>query len=418
MKPSGLFAYRTTALFSFFSGAFILCLFSFFQKQMINAPVIPKGFIVPFCFGGICGLVIGLRHLHLKILAQELETARQKLEQQVREKDIFFEENVLARTGTENALETSENKYKMLVETTGDIIIVHDENGVISYVNQKGLRFGGFSSEEALGRNVLDFLPREEHEALFARMEKRLAGVRESFSYETVFINADGERISVDVNSSPIYVNGKFEGSLIVARDITARKQMEKLLRENEEKLNAIVNTLYSGIILVNEEGIIIYANQRMAQMFLLDMEEIIGSAYPGLTHETQFDEAEQKMQSLINGEVDHVFEERRYIRHDGTVFWGLFTGSRLLYPDGTFWCLVGNITDITDRVYAEIRVKESERRYRTLAENFPDGALFLFNRELRYLFCDGKGLKAVAWTGMISLERPFTRSGQRKWLR
>ena len=144
--------------------------------------------------------------------------------------------------------------------------------------------------------------------------------------------------------------------------DITDRKLAEEVLRESEEKLRVIFDTVYSGMILVDATGTITFANRRMAEMFGHDMEEFIGSSYPELIHETQSDEGEQKMLQLIRGDIDHVFLERLYRKKDGTVFWGHLSGSRLCHLDGSFSSLVGVITDITEKKELAVQLQQAQK--------------------------------------------------------
>jgi PAS domain S-box-containing protein len=144
------------------------------------------------------------------------------------------------------ALRQSEHQYRMLVETTGDAIFLHDEMGRITFVNQAALSFSGFSEDEVLGRSIVDFLPSDEQVRLARRRERRLAGDREEYVYEAAFINREGKRVDVNVRSSPVFEGDRFKGELIVARDLSALKEMEDQLQRQEHL--ATLGQLASGI--------------------------------------------------------------------------------------------------------------------------------------------------------------------------
>jgi PAS domain S-box-containing protein len=145
-----------------------------------------------------------------------------------------------------------------------------------------------------------------------------------------------------------------------LARDLKRRTQAEEALRESEEKLRGIFDTVHSGIILVDAAGVVVFANARMAELFACDLDQIVGAPYLALTHESQSPEAKKKMLALIGGDIPSVNLERRYLRKDGASFWGHLAGSRLRHPDGSFWALVGVITDITGRRQAELELVRS----------------------------------------------------------
>jgi PAS domain S-box-containing protein len=137
---------------------------------------------------------------------------------------------------TENKLQESERKYRQLVETTGDIIFSHDSDGKITFVNQAGLEFSGYTKEEFLDKNITDFMPKDELKKLNKRKQKRLNGDMQHYHYETKFFNKKGKLIDVDVHTTTLSENGNYQGSLVVARDISERKKIEENRKRIEQQ--------------------------------------------------------------------------------------------------------------------------------------------------------------------------------------
>jgi PAS domain S-box-containing protein len=128
----------------------------------------------------------------------------------------------------------------------------------------------------------------------------------------------------------------------------------ETALRESEEQLRTIFDASEAGIILVSPKGTIRYANNRMAEMFGTTLQEVVGTHYTGHIHESEKQAGGERLQQVLYGGLDTVSSERRYIRLDGTDFWGHFSGKRLNNADGSLNALVGVITDITERKASE----------------------------------------------------------------
>ncbi|MCF8043054.1 MAG: PAS domain S-box protein [Desulfarculaceae bacterium] len=157
-------------------------------------------------------------------------------------------------------------------------------------------------------------------------------------------------------------------------KEIAERRRTEQVLRQSEEKLRGIFDTVNSGIILVDPEGVITFANRRMAEMFGYEPDEIIGSNYLELTDGSHSQQARRKMLDLMQGVTDGVSHERRYRRKNGTSFWGHLSGKRLHHQDGSFWALVGVIHDISETKEAAERLRESERLFRKVFDVLPIG--------------------------------------------
>jgi PAS domain S-box-containing protein len=135
-----------------------------------------------------------------------------------------------------------------------------------------------------------------------------------------------------------------------LAKKIEEHKQSEESLRVSREQLRVIFDTSEAGIILVSPEGLIEFGNKRMAEMFGVPIEELIGTSYSDHIHESEKQIGDERMRQLIQGKIQSVSLERHYISTDGTDFWGHLSGRRLENPDGSLRALVGVIADITDR--------------------------------------------------------------------
>ncbi|MBJ6724498.1 PAS domain S-box protein [Geomesophilobacter sediminis] len=163
-------------------------------------------------------------------------------------------------------------------------------------------------------------------------------------------------------------------------------KTANRELALNEGRMRLIFDVSLAGILMVDAKGTITVANQRMAELFGIPLDQLIGRSYASLVHPEQKVTGTQAMQDLIQGKIDRVFTERRYLRPDGSDFWGFLSGRRHEAPDGSLLALIGVITDITEVKRAEFALKESERRYRTLFDMMHEG--FAINE----IICDAAG--------------------------
>jgi len=186
--------------------------------------------------------------------------------------------NALEKQRLKKELKESEEKYRLLIETTGDIVLLHDEKGCIKFVNQAGIKYTGFSKTEFLKHNIDEFMLEDEITKMQERAASRHAGNASELNIETEFISKAGNKINVDVKGSPIFKDGKFFAALIVARDITKRKRAEEALQKSEKKYRLLAENTLDCIWQMGADFKFIYVNPSVFQMLGFTQEEWIGS--------------------------------------------------------------------------------------------------------------------------------------------
>lgn len=268
--------------------------------------------------------------------------------------------DITARKHAEKALKESERRFRALFENISDGVYVHDEKGRIHDVNQTGYERLGYTRQEMLKLTAADVdLDHPTMDIIQQTISPALE--KGPLTIESRHGTKDGRVIHVELQMSAFdHQGGKV--FVTIARDITQRKQMEQALKENEERLDAIFNTVNAGILQVNPEGKIIFTNQRMEELFGYSMTSLVGSRYTHLVHDTESNSANRKMLGLIRGEISQISQERRYQRKDGTAFWGHISGNRLNNPDGSLRSLLGVITDISKRKRLEEELQQAEK--------------------------------------------------------
>ncbi len=147
---------------------------------------------------------------------------------------------------------------------------VHDGSRVID-VNLTLARMLGYTRAELVGVAVPGpFVPEGEAEKVKNHIAQGFQG-----PYETVFIRRDGSSFPVEIQARNLVLNG-VPVRVVGARDITAWKEAQTLLRESEERFRALVESTYDGVI-VSRMGMILEANEAWASMFGYTPEEAIG---------------------------------------------------------------------------------------------------------------------------------------------
>jgi PAS domain S-box-containing protein len=132
-------------------------------------------------------------------------------------------------------LDNSRFRLAAIVDSADDAIISKDLNGIIESWNQGASRMFGYAPEEIIGQSILLLIPEELHYEEDEILRKLRAGERIEH-YETTRARKNGDLVEVSVTISPIRNNeGKVIGASKIARDISDRKRMEKMLIQSEK---------------------------------------------------------------------------------------------------------------------------------------------------------------------------------------
>lgn len=165
----------------------------------------------------------------------------------------------------EEALIRSEKKYRELIETANSIIICWGRTGIIRFINSFGLRFFGYSAKELFGKHVTTILPKVENSSGrdLEALVKEIAKHPEKYSYvPNENITKNGDIVWVAWTNKAIRNDqGDLEEILAVGNDITALKQAEKALRDQQELLRGILNSITDAVIAVDMQGDITFIN-------------------------------------------------------------------------------------------------------------------------------------------------------------
>ncbi|WP_394756176.1 EAL domain-containing protein [Rhodoferax sp.] len=129
-------------------------------------------------------------------------------------------------------------------------------------------------------------------------------------------------------------------------------------LGQREALLQQILDTSSVAIFLVDRQGYITLANQRMAGLFGYPLNELQAMEYVALVHPQQREIGRQKMRALLASQIQSVDLERLYWRADQTEFWGHLTGHRFVDANGAEQGLVGVIADVSQRRQAEAELR------------------------------------------------------------
>ena len=139
-------------------------------------------------------------------------------------------------------------RYENLFENANDMVFTHDLSGRITSINQVGEQLLRRRREEILGRNLVEFVAEEQHEAAIQWIAQVNVGV-DLPSVEWDFINADGQRLRLEISARLVEQVGKNAEVESIARDITERKGLEReILEISNREQRRIGHDLHDGV--------------------------------------------------------------------------------------------------------------------------------------------------------------------------
>ncbi len=169
---------------------------------------------------------------------------------------VGISHDITARKQAEYVLQESEEKYRNIIETANEGIMITDPSAIITFVNAKMAEMLGYSIKELMGLNSINLIDETEIEKAKQRISDRKKGIRGE--YELKFIKKNGEVLWTHGSVSPMYDhNGHHTSNLTMYTDINIRKKAEilnKQLLENEQQLTEELRTSNEELQSISEE--------------------------------------------------------------------------------------------------------------------------------------------------------------------
>jgi PAS domain S-box-containing protein len=280
----------------------------------------------------------------------------------------------MERKRAEERLQESKRQYRVLFDNTIDGVVVIDaETMKIVLANQAAVKMYGFDSLEGVVEvNPLDFVPSEDRERVVKIITEDLFenDVRQIREIRT--LTKDGREIWIEAFSIRTEYKGRLAG-LVSIRDITERKRAEEALRESEKRFSDITEDALSWIWETDANRRITYASAVIEKILGYAPDEVVGKNYYELFPPEDWEEmAKASSETYARKQPFREFTHRG-LHKNGKGVWLSVSATPMLNEKGDLLGYRGATTDITERKRAEEALRESERRYRLLAENVTD---------------------------------------------
>jgi diguanylate cyclase (GGDEF)-like protein/PAS domain S-box-containing protein len=274
--------------------------------------------------------------------------------------------SAVGRRRIEEALRGSELRHRLLFERNLAGVYRNTVDGRILECNDALARILGYESrEELMGHSAMElYVELGDRDLFIARLRER----QSLFAEEITLRRKDGTPVHV-VESVHLLDEQVFEGTVI---DISSRKMVEDALRDSERSYRLLVERMREGLAQVGTDGMLQFCNDQFCEMLGYTREELMGKPVARLLA-TAEDEATvvEKCKLRLRGISDQY--EVRFRRKDGSVIWVEIGGAPVTDADGNVIGSIGVHNDITKRRLAEEALRESEERYRLMAENSTD---------------------------------------------
>ena len=260
--------------------------------------------------------------------------------------------------------------HRAILHAAMDGFWVTDSEGHFLEVNPAYCRMSGYAEQELLGMRILDVEAAETAAETIARMQKvRTQG---SDRFESSHRRKDGSIYPVEV--STLHISGNTDRYVVFVRDITAHREAERKLKDEQLRLQNIIEGENVGTWEWNIQTGEVVVNSKWAQIVgytLSELSPISIRTWEALCHPDDLKESTILLEQHFAGKLPHYICECRMRHKDGHWIWIHDRGSVTSWsPDGRPLMMFGTHTDVTKRKQFEQALSKSETRLREVLEN------------------------------------------------
>ncbi|QCS43453.1 PAS domain S-box protein [Natrinema versiforme] len=283
-----------------------------------------------------------------------------------------------------------ETELQRILGRISDAFYAVDDEFRFTHVNDRAAELLQHSEEELLGERLWNVFPDlyeidEVWDAFHTALE-----TQEPTSYELYYDTLD---FRVEANLYPSET-----GISVYFRDVTERRERERELERTERRFEAIFEDPNILVGLLEPDGTVLDINGTAMEYVDADLADVTGEPF----WETPWWGAGDGVQSAVKewteraAAGEYVEFETDLTRPDGDQYTlnGVFRP--VTNDEGDVVSIFVSDRDITARKRRERELEESEQRYRTLAEHFPNGVVTLFDHDLEYTLVAGQGFDKI----------------------
>ena len=281
-------------------------------------------------------------------------------------------------------LKLSEEKFSKVFHTNAALMALTAlDDGRFIDVNEALLTTLGFSREEVIGKTSLEL-------GIFADTAQRdhiRKEVIEKGRARNVEANVRAKNGNIHcglISADPIVVQ-KTSYLLTTMNDITKRKHLEDSLKEHALFLQTLIDTIPTPVFWKDTRGRYLGCNEAFATFHGITRDKVLGASVGDVTSRDEADKHQKEDMDLIKnrGSVEYEVIVRNA---DGEARDVILSKGVFAKVDGTIGGIVGVAVDITERNQTEIKLQESEERYRTVIEHSTDGVAMARGDEWIYV--------------------------------
>jgi PAS domain S-box-containing protein len=308
-----------------------------------------------------------------------------------------FAIDITEQKRAEDAIRESEEKYRSTIDAFPDAVSVIDKefNVILANTNLLAwMRTLGFSGD-ITGKPFLEAFP--------FLSPAVLDEYRTVFSTGTTMVSEESSKIGkgeiiTETRKIPLREHGDIVAVVAIIRDVTERRRAEEALNESEMRFRKIFENSPLGMTLVTPEFRFYSVNPSWVSMTGYSEGELLKMSFTDITHPDNIGGDLEHIRELAAGTIPAYSTEKRYIRKDKSILWGLIKVTTIRDQQGALRYFAAQIEDITERRRAEEELRKSEERYRNVVEDqtefisrfLPDGTHIFVNEA----YCQYFGLK------------------------
>jgi len=280
---------------------------------------------------------------------------------------------------TQETLRASEELFRHYLEYAPDGVYMSDVKGNFLYGNRKYEEITGYRREELIGKSflALNLLSEKSLNKAAQLLQINMEG-KPTGPDEIELISKEGRHIPVEISTSVVQRMGE-EIVLAFVRDVTERKKVEKELQEREEQYRLVVENAKESIIIIQDMKVV-FANRATIDTMGYSKEILASKSFTDLIHPDD-----------LNMVIDHHIRRTkapvysfRIIGQDGTVIWCELNAVVIQWKGKP--ATLNFLNNITERKRVDEELKESEKKYRLLADNVDD-VIFVLDMHLNFTY-------------------------------